>query len=144
MENCKNGDFEKREKNKFDTVGAMIDVSRNAVLTVESVKRLIRYMAVMGLNRLMLYTEDTYTVPEKPYFGYMRGRYSFDEIKAIDDYAYMFGIELVPCIQTLGHMEQYLKWEEAAPAKDTSGVLLVGADETYAMVEQMIKALRRP
>ena len=42
LENCKNGDFEKREKNKFDTVGAMIDVSRNAVLTVESVKRLIR------------------------------------------------------------------------------------------------------
>lgn len=144
LENCKNGDFEKREKNKFDTVGAMIDVSRNAVLTVESVKRLIRYMAVMGLNRLMLYTEDTYTVPEKPYFGYMRGRYSFDEIKAIDDYAYMFGIELVPCIQTLGHMEQYLKWEEAAPAKDTSGVLLVGADETYSLVEQMIKAAAAP
>ena len=101
-------------------------------------------MAVMGLNRLMLYTEDTYTVPEKPYFGYMRGRYSFDEIKAIDDYAYMFGIELVPCIQTLGHMEQYLKWEEAAPAKDTSGVLLVGADETYSLVEQMIKAAAAP
>lgn len=144
FENCKNGDFEKSEKNKFDTVGAMIDASRNGVMTVESIKKFIRYMAVMGLNRLMLYTEDVYTVPERPYFGYMRGKYSFDEIKAIDDYAYMLGIELVPCIQTLGHMEQYLKWAEAAAVKDTDRVLLVGADETYTLIEQMIKAAMAP
>ena len=35
----------------------------------------------------MLYTEDTYEVDGQPYFGYMRGRYSKEEMKEIDDFA---------------------------------------------------------
>ena len=37
----------------------------------------------MGLNSMMLYTEDTYTVDNYPYFGYLRGRYSKEELKEI-------------------------------------------------------------
>ena len=48
------------ETPRFDTCGAMIDVSRNAVLRVDTVKDMIQRMALMGLNMLMLYTEDTY------------------------------------------------------------------------------------
>ena len=51
---------------QFEMSGAMIDVSRNAVLTVGSVKKTIEMLAVMGLNVLMLYTEDTYTVEKYP------------------------------------------------------------------------------
>ena len=40
--------------------------------------------ALMGLNLVMLYTEDTYEVEGWPYFGYMRGRYSREELEAID------------------------------------------------------------
>mgnify|MGYP000936717151 CR=1 FL=1 len=46
----------------------MLDCSRNAVFTVEKVKAMIRILAKLGLNRLLLYTEDTYEVPELPYF----------------------------------------------------------------------------
>lgn len=56
-------------ENRFDTCGIMIDVSRNAVLKIETVKDIIRYMARMGLNMLMLYTEDTYKMEDYPYFG---------------------------------------------------------------------------
>ena len=58
----------------------MLDCSRNAVFTVEKVKAMIRILAKLGLNRLLLYTEDTYEVPELPYFGVYRGRYSREEI----------------------------------------------------------------
>ena len=44
----------------------MLDCSRNAVPRVEAVKMVLRKMALMGLNTLMLYTEDTYEVPEQP------------------------------------------------------------------------------
>ena len=54
----------------------MLDCSRNAVFTVEKVKSFIRIMAKLGMNTLMLYTEETYTVPDEPYFGAYRGRYS--------------------------------------------------------------------
>ncbi|MBE7036691.1 MAG: beta-N-acetylhexosaminidase, partial [Ruminococcaceae bacterium] len=70
----------------FDTCGIMLDVSRGAVLKLEKVKDILRRLARMGFNELMLYTEDTYEVKEYPYFGYMRGRYSEDELKEIVAY----------------------------------------------------------
>ncbi|WP_214630255.1 beta-N-acetylhexosaminidase [Paenibacillus agaridevorans] len=132
--------FPIRETPCFDTIGAMIDCSRNAVLTVESVKELLRRMALMGMNTLMLYTEDTYTIADEPYFGYMRGKYSPEEISACDRYAASLGIELIPCIQTLAHLEAFLKWEAAAKYKDMHDVLLVGDEDVYRFIERQIKA----
>ena len=74
----------------------MADMSRNAVYNIPSAKRMIRYLALMGYNSLMLYTEETYEMPEYPYFGHMRGRFTKDELREIDDYAYQFGIEVIP------------------------------------------------
>ena len=112
----------------FDDCGVMLDASRNAVPSVEGLKVIIRKLALMGLNMLMLYTEDTYELDNYPYFGYMRGRYSKAELKEIDDYAYQFGIEIIPCIQTLGHLENALRWPFATEIKDTDDVLLAEED----------------
>ena len=67
--------------------GAMVDVSRANVLNLDTVKFMMRKMALMGQNQLMLYTEDILEVKNRPYFGYMRGRYTVDEIKDLDAYA---------------------------------------------------------
>jgi len=66
----------------------MIDCSRNGVLKPESVYFFLRNMALMGLNMLQLYTEDTYEIENEPFFGYLRGKYTAKELSAIDDYAY--------------------------------------------------------
>ena len=79
----------------------MIDVSRNGVLTPEAARAMLRRCALMGLNMAILYSEDTYEVPGEPFFGYLRGRYTHDEMKSLDDYADALGIEMFPCIQTL-------------------------------------------
>lgn len=145
VEHMRKGEsFSIKEEPQFEMNGIMVDVSRNAVLKVKSIKKLLEKMAVMGLDTMMLYTEDTYEVPGRPYFGYMRGRYSFNELKNCDDYADMLGIELVPCIQTLGHLEQALKWNYASNIKDTSDILLEGCEETYIFIEEMIKAASAP
>ncbi|QJD84295.1 beta-N-acetylhexosaminidase [Cohnella herbarum] len=130
--------FEIREEPQFDTIGFMLDCSRNAVPQVDSVKRLLRYMALIGMNALMLYTEDTYTVEAEPYFGYMRGRYTPEELRECDCYAAELGIELIPCIQTLAHLESFLKWEASADLRDTHDVLLVGQDRTYEFIDRMV------
>jgi hypothetical protein len=98
----------------------------------------------MGLDTLMLYTEDTYEVPSRPYFGYLRGRYSQSELSDLDCYAEKFGIEIIPCIQTLGHLEQVLKWEVMIPYRDTEDILLVDDEKTYELIEEMIVAASRP
>ena len=122
--------------------GAMLDVSRNAVMRPETVKYMIRRMALMGHNTLMLYTEDTYEIPSRPYFGYARGRYTKSEIKDMDAYALLFGIELIPCVQFLGHLATALRWSCTQPYRDTANILLVGAKETYDFIEDMLKTLR--
>ena len=132
------------EKRQFNSSGVLIDCSRNAVLSVQSTKRILSNMAVMGLNLFMLYTEDTYSIEDEPYFGYMRGRYSFKELKECDDYADDFGIEMMPCIQTLAHLEQFLKWMPVWHLRDTRDVLLIGEDKVYALIEKMIKAASAP
>lgn len=61
--------FEKKETVYLDKNGTMLDCSRNSVLNVETIKKYIRIQAALGMNTMMLYTEDTYEVPEYPYFG---------------------------------------------------------------------------
>lgn len=145
LENCnKENDFELTEEAQFTMNGAMLDASRNAVLNVDGIHNLLQKMAVMGLNVLMVYTEDTYEVDEYPYFGYMRGRYIERELKSCDKYAQALGIEMIPCIQTLAHLTEALKWNYASGIKDTSDILLVDEPETYQFLERLIEAVSKP
>ena len=130
------------QKRHFSSCGAMVDCSRNAVLTVDAVKRYIDQLACLGMNMLMLYTEDTYEVPEYPYMGYLRGRYSQKELQELDAYAAAFGVELIPCIQTLGHMRQFLQWQENAQLRDQKDVLLIDEERTYDLIEAQIRSMR--
>ena len=57
---------------KFDSLGVMIDMSRNAVMSIPSLKRYLPILRKMGYTTVFLYTEDTYEVDGEPYFGYMR------------------------------------------------------------------------
>lgn len=133
-----------REKARFQSSGIMFDCSRNAVLKPQALRFFFRKMALMGLNLGMMYTEDTYEVPGQPFFGYKRGRYTYDELKALDDYASLFGIELCPCIQTLGHLKRILHWPAYHHLRDNDEVLLADLDETYGLLDQMIRAATAP
>ena len=113
--------FEQTEAPVFRGLGASFDLSRNAVMTVDALKRMLCRMALMGYNEAYLYTEDTYALPEYPFFGYQRGRYGAEDLRALDGWAAALGIELIPCIQTLGHLERFLHWESSAPLRDTPG-----------------------
>lgn len=133
----------RREVNEtlaFESLGIMLDCSRNAVMTVTHLKQWLRQLALLGYNRVMLYTEDTYQLPGEPYFGYMRGAYSAAEIRELDAYAASLGIEMIACMQTLAHMEQLLKWENHyRQITDTPFVMRVDEPETEALIEKMIR-----
>ena len=131
--------IECKESTPFKTLGIMLDVSRNMVMTVDHLKMWFRRLALSGYNMIMLYTEDTYELPDEPFFGHLRGAYTLEEIRELDEYAKRLGIELVGCIQTLGHLEQIIKWGGAYDkVRDTASVLLVDEPKTYALIEKMI------
>ncbi len=124
----------------FKHYGIMIDCSRNAVMKPEAVKQMIDLLEKMGYNSLMLYTEDTYEVNNQPYFGYLRGRYSKEEMKELNAYGLEHGIELIPCIQTLAHLNAIMRWCYSAIC-DTNDILCVGEEKTYELIEDMFAAL---
>ncbi len=137
----KGNEFSYDEKISIDVCGPMLDMSRNAVLKVEKVKDYIDYCAMMGLNQFVLYIEDIYEIDGYPYFGYMRGRYTKEELKEIDDYACNFGIEVVINIQTLAHLERYLHWDESYPVRDTFTCLMADNDETYKFIDKIFETI---
>lgn len=136
--------FSIEEKPCFKTVGMMFDTSRNAVLKIEALRSILRKMALMGMNLGMMYTEDTYEVPQQPYFGYQRGRYTYSELRGLDDYAAMLGVELCPCVQTLGHLNRALHWPALYHLQDNDEVLLADSEETYTFLKQIITAAAAP
>lgn len=130
-----------RQTTPFRTRGIMYDCSRNSVPTVATVEKLLVKAALMGFNTFMLYTEDVYEVEEFPAFGKYRGRYSREELRAMDDTAASLGIELIPCIQTLAHLERFFRWPNTHALQDTDSVCLVGEEETYRFIEAMIRSI---
>ena len=123
-------------------LGVMIDCSRNAVMKVESVKAFIDITAKMGYNTVMLYTEDTYEVSNQPFFGHQRGRYTKNELKEIDAYCVSKGVELIPCIQTLAHLNCIFKWNNVYDCvKDCDDILLAEEEKTYQLIRDMFSSV---
>ncbi|MBP3580037.1 MAG: beta-N-acetylhexosaminidase [Clostridia bacterium] len=131
--------FVYEEKSYFETCGTMFDVSQaSSLMTVDSVKKMLLYLVGMGYNMMMLYCEDCYELEGEPYWGNMRPRYSQSDFREIDDYAYGLGVELVPCVQTLGHLTDAIKKPIYAEISDTSSVLEVGNEKVYELIEKII------
>lgn len=126
-------------KNTFKTFGVMIDMSRNAVMSMDGLKRFLTLLKKMGYNCVMLYTEDTYEVDGEPYFGYMRGRYSKNEMKEIDAFAASLGMTVIPCIQTLAHLNAIFRWNTVQ--RDCDDILLVDDERTYELIDHMFSTL---
>lgn len=122
----------------FDTLGAMIDVSRGRVLSVDYLKGRFERMRKMGYNAVMLYTEDTFKLEGESKWGFLRGGYTKNDVRTLKAHADRLGLKLIPCIETLGHLEQPLRWKEYADIRNTSSTLLVGEKRTYELIEKMI------
>ena len=128
----------------FDSLGVMIDCSRDAVPNVERLKLFFEAIAKMGYNVAMLYTEDTYEVENEPYFGYKRGRYSMEELRELDSYAASLGIELIPFIQTLAHLGSLTRWRAYRhKVFDIDDILLIDEPRTYELIENMFATLAK-
>lgn len=122
-------------------IGYMADCSRNAVARVDTLKKLVRQAALMGYHFIGLYLEDTLAIPEEPYFGYMRGAYTKEEIAEVVRYAELFGVEIRPYVETLAHLNQITRYEHYQKFIDTDDILLAGDERTYEFLDHYLKAV---
>ena len=122
--------------------GLMLDFSRNAVMKPEKLKEYADLLRKMGYNMLMPYTEDTFEIPEEPYFGYLRGRYTQSELQDISEYCHSIGMEIIPAIQTLAHLATIFRWGAYNAVHDTGPILLAEEEKTYDLIRRMFAACR--
>ena len=131
----------KKMKN-FDNFGIMLPVAYKASMSIPSMKSFFKTVAGMGYNQIFLYTEDKLEVDNEPYHGYMRGRYSQDDIRELDEYAASVGIELIPCVQTLAHLSGLSLWGQHYKF-DAEDVLLVDDERTYTYIDNLFATCRK-
>ena len=124
---------------KLGSSGVMLDFSRNGLMTISALKSFLTTIRKMGYNTVFLYMEDTYEVEGEPYFGYMRSKYSLEEMREIDEFCSSIGIEAIPCIQTLAHLRTFVKWNQAP--FDCDDILLADDERTYELISNMFKTL---
>ena len=136
--------WELREPLDFREAGVLLDCSRNGAASLPFLRELIRLCAACGLGQLYLYMEDLYEIPEEPYFGAFRGRYSRRELEELDAYGQRLGVELIPAVQTLAHLHTFLRWAGSAPLRDTEDILLTGEKRTEEFIRSMIRNASLP
>lgn len=125
-------------KNDVPKMGIMLDVSRGPVNTVENIKSQLVSLCTLGYEYIMLYMEDMMDIDVNR-FGYLRGKYSGAEIKAIVEFATVLEIEVIPCIQTLGHYENFLRWDLTNEIKDTNSVLNPKSELALDLIRKTIE-----
>jgi len=119
--------------------GIMLDVSRGKVPSRQTLFDLVDFSARLRLNVLMLYVEHTFAFRAHPEIGEGSSPLDAETILAVDAYAYDRGIELVPCLQSLGHMEHILSLDRYSKLaeSDRRWSITPSRSETYDFLGEL-------
>jgi hexosaminidase len=99
----------------FAVRGVMLDISRDKVPTMATLRALIDLLAEMKINQVQLYTEHTFAYSKHEEVWRDASPMTADEIRLLDQYCRERYIELVPNQNSFGHMERWLKHEQYQP-----------------------------
>lgn len=89
--------------------GFMLDVSRNRLPRQSELLKLISALGRLRINQLQLYVEHTFAFPGHEDAWQDASPLTPAEIKELDQACLAVGIELVPNLNTFGHMERWLR-----------------------------------
>lgn len=124
----------------FKLRGVMLDVSRGKVPTLTTLKKLVDVCVRLKLNALMLYIEHTFQFRRHPEIG--RGASPLDAttLLELDTYAAARHVELIPSLQSLGHMEHILNLPAYAGLAETDRRWTISPAEpgTYRLLDDLL------
>jgi len=93
----------------FPVRGVMLDVSRDKVPTMETVKMLADDLAALKINQLQLYMEHTFAYQGHEKVWRDASPFTAENILDLDSYCQERFIELVPNQNSFGHFHRWLK-----------------------------------
>lgn len=93
----------------------MLDVSRDRVPTMKTLRELVDLLALCRYNQFQLYTEHAFAYSEHREVWEEASPLTAAEVRKLDAYCRMQGIELVANQNSFGHMERWLKLPKYNP-----------------------------
>ncbi len=95
--------------------GFMLDISRCKIPTQNEFRQLIRALARLRVNQFQLYIEHSFAFPGHEEVWRDASPLTPAEIEQLDRECLSLGIELVPNLNTFGHMERWLRHPKYRP-----------------------------
>lgn len=96
----------------FASRGVMLDVSRCKVPTMATCRQLVDRLAEMRINQVQLYIEHTFAFSAHKAVWHDASPFTHEEILELDQYCADRFIELVPNLNSFGHVERWLRHPE--------------------------------
>ncbi len=101
--------------------GYMLDISRDRVPKLRTIKELIDRLARLKINQLQLYTEHTVAYEGHESVWGAASPLTFDDLAELENYCRTRHIDLVPCQNLFGHLHRWLTkpdYEDLAEVPD--------------------------
>lgn len=95
--------------------GVMLDVSRDKVPTLDTLKALVDRLAGWKVNHLQLYVEHTFAYRNHPEVWAAADPLTPDDVAELDAYCRQRHVELAPNQNCLGHFERWLRHDRYRP-----------------------------
>jgi len=92
--------------------GVMLDISRDKVPKMESLKKFINILAEWKFNQFQLYTEHTFAYKNHETVWKNYSPITAEQIQELDSYCKKRFIDLVPNQNSFGHLERWLGYKE--------------------------------
>ena len=96
---------------------AQIDLARQ-MESMDFLRRFITLAARSGYNAVLMYLEGRVRTASTQFFK-VEETYSVEEMKELTAFAAAQGIDLIPCVSTLGHANLFLAYPELAHLSET-------------------------
>lgn len=128
------------EIQNMSKLAVMLDVSRSRVLNKKTFKNHLNNIKMLGYNQVFLNIEHVFKLDKYPKIGLDCDSMSPAEWKELDEYATLLNLELIPVIQSFGHMFHILKWPDYRHLSESEDLWSVNfSKEVYDFFEYYYK-----
>lgn len=107
--------LEVHDRPDFRHRGVLLDVSRDKVPTLDTLRSLVRWLSGFKVNQLQLYMEHTFAYRGHETVWRDASPLTPEDIREIDALCRAHAIELVPCQNSFGHLHRWLTHDEYRP-----------------------------
>lgn len=95
-------EFTVSESRQFKKCGFMFDNTKGGVFNLSATKYLLIKLAFMGYNTFYPLLKDAFAIEQNALFGYRKSKYTEEELKEIDAFASLLGIEVIVGVELSG------------------------------------------